>query len=240
MKSQPKYHTLNKNWRLHYEPYYKGLRVHCDQSNHGPLVENFLENTLEVLERARSRSVRTFAIRFDLYLPNDGTVLGNIEHNSEVLKAFWHNLDRELDNAQLANPPKKEYIWAREVGSIANKTHFHVLLTLNGNSIQSLGNPEPSFNSTFADNTLAHRIIRSWLTALGLPLVPEFGRLVYFQKAPHDGHLITYNFHREDHNAWQHLFYIASYLCKANTKPVGAGQKLRTFGCSRIYRRPPA
>ncbi|WP_370641543.1 inovirus-type Gp2 protein [Halorhodospira sp. 9622] len=235
MKHQPRYHRNNRNWRLFYEPFYKGQPVLCDHHHHGPLVENFLEQTQTLLQRTRDQNAKSLALRFDLYLPNEAPGLTGIDQGSAILKNFWHNLALEFRNAQLSHPPKPEYAWARESGPTAGRTHFHVLLILDANSIRALGTPAPSNDATFSDSTLAHRIIRSWLSALGMPSTAQLGHLVNFQKNEHTRTFCAHFIHREDDHAWQHLFYLASYLCKANSKPVGQG--LRTFETSRVYQR---
>ena len=235
MKTQPLYHPHNRNWLLHYGSDYKGLPVLYDEDRHGPLVVNFLEKTLKVLDRVKSRTSRTFALRFDLYLPPYNVRPRGTDEGSAILKDFWQNLSRELRRAHLTHKPNFDYIWAREVGAVAGRPHFHVLVLIDGNAIQTLGNPAPSPDATFSDNTMAHRITRSWLSALNLPATIDFGHLVHFQKDPYSGQFITHHLHRSDHHAWCQLFYIASYLCKAFSKQVGQG--IRSFDTSRSYNR---
>ncbi|MBK1653033.1 hypothetical protein CKO08_12550 [Halorhodospira halochloris] len=237
MKTQPRYHPLNRNWRLHYEPTYQGLPVKCERHNHSPLVENFLEKTLTLFQRTREQHPRTFALRFDLYFPADFD-LAAINHGSDIMKTFWRYLDSQFNAASLAHSPKTEYIWVREIGPQSDKPHFHVLLMLDANAILTLGNPAPSPDGTYSDNTLAHRIIRSWLGALAYPALDPLGSLVYFQKDPHTGEFIRWLLDRSDDYNWTRLFYLTSYLFKAYSKPVGQG--IRAFGSSRLYRRTPA
>ena len=232
MKTMPTYHPTNRNWRLHYQATYQGLPVLYENPEDGPLVVNHLERTLNVINRARHRQSRTFAIRFDLYLPNEEQI-DAIERDSHILKTFWRYLDREINASRLTHPANMAYIWARERGPVSGKTHFHVLLLLNGNAICSLGNPGPSHDGTFSDATLAHRIFRSWLWTLGYPAIVDYRHLVHFQKDLNTRALMPLLLHRDEEEPWQFLFYLASYLTKSKTKPVGEG--LRTFDTSRDY-----
>ena len=228
----PRCHPKKLNWRLLYEPYYRGYPVCYKGLHHSPLIGNQLERLYDVVNRARYNQSRTLALRFDLYLPNDAA-LSDFDYGSHRLKDFWAYFNGELSRARLAHHPNLEFAWAREIGSVANKTHFHVLLLLNAHAIIALGNPGPSYDSTFSDNTLAHRIIRSWLAALNYPPHAQYGDLIHFQKDYYSGALLLHTLHQADEHGWSNLFYLASYFCKSGTKPVQ--ERLRTFDVSRDY-----
>ena len=230
-KQAPSFHPDNRNWRLHYADHYRGYAVLCNNPDHGALIQNQLDRLIDLFERVRHNNQRTLAVRFDLYIPNDPN-LSDLDHDSRRLKRFWRNLNSELEAARLANPPKLEYAWAREIGSTAHKTHFHMLIFLDANSINSLGSPAPSPDHTYADSTLAHRIIRSWLAALDYPPVYRVGNLINFQKEPHDQTLKTIKLTKSNDQGWHDLFYLASYLCKSSTKE-GQRRDVRTFETSR-------
>lgn len=226
-KLYPKRHPDNRNLFFHYDPTFRGCEVNGDESM--PLIENYLARTHNLLAQVRGQQSRTLAIRFDLYIPQPIDPPGLAQSN-QLLTNFWRLLKREIDNAHLHHPANLEYIWTRETGYYSNKSHFHVLLLINGHAIYQLGNPMASFDGSYSDATLAHRIIRAWLQALDVPPSRNQGSLVNFTQDPSNAFFCRL-LHRDEEAAWAHLFYVATYLCKANTKPIGAS--FHVFGTSR-------
>ena len=230
---QPKRHPNNPNWKLHYDPYYQGYPVQCGASNQSPLIQPFLDKIhhhISCLRSAQYGQARTFAVRFDLRFPY-AQPLGDNER-ADVMHVFFYNLQRELNTLTRAHNLK--YVWVREVGQKNGKTHFHVLLLLNDHAIHTLGTPQPSADGSYSDETLAHRIIRSWAYTLGYDPVFDFGSLIFFAKDESTGGFFARTLHRDDEPAWHDLFHRVSYLAKASTKPVLSG--IRTFGTSQLPR----
>jgi hypothetical protein len=60
---------------------------------------------------------------------------------------------------------------------------------------------------------------------------PRFGQLVNVSRDPVTGHYWSAEVHRDDALAMDDVMYMASYLCKAYTKPFG--QVMRVFDTSR-------
>lgn len=206
-----KRHQDNPALILSWELYYQGMMV---QTKKGPLIENYLEKLLYVMNQGRKECSRIFAVRIDLHFPVNGNM--ECENNSNAyISNYISFLQWELEVANTKYPPKLRYVWCREqVDSIY--PHYHLLLLLNGQAYRSLGR----FN--YELDNLFHRLVRAWSAAIGWPVERTYG-LVNVAKDYESGRPYTWDFKRDDQAAFENLFYGASYMCKAYTKPIGKG-----------------
>ncbi|WP_181421984.1 YagK/YfjJ domain-containing protein [Halomonas sp. LBP4] len=216
-----KRHPDNPALRLWFDQYYHDMRV---QTSQGPLIENYLYTLRRVMNQARRANSRTYAIRIDLRFPEAMPGSSLLASNAAISK-FLTNLCWELDLVKTKYPHDMRYVWCREQKD-SDKPHYHVLLLFNGNALQSLG-PLNAYvgkgaTEAYAADTLYHRIVRAWEAVIGCP--PEqMGGLVNVSKNKITKELITFHFHREDQATFEQLFYAASYMSKAHTKPIAQG-----------------
>ncbi|SFT80025.1 YagK/YfjJ domain-containing protein [Halomonas saccharevitans] len=216
-----KRHWDNPHLRLWFDAYYHDMRV---QTSRGPLIENYLYTLLRVMNQARRANSRTYAIRIDLRFPEAMPVSSLLASNAAMNK-FFTRLGWELDLIKIKYPHDMRYVWVREQDT-SDKPHYHVLLLFNGNALQSLGPlsayAEKSATEAYAGDILYHRLVRAWEGVIGLP-AEQMGGLVNVSKDKFTKELITFHFHRDDQDSFEQLFYAASYMCKAHTKPIAQG-----------------
>lgn len=222
-------HPLNDKLRLYREDTYKGYFVR--QHRDGPLIENYLESALSTLQHCVQQQTLTFAVRLDLHFPDAMPYLP-MHANNEVLTCFFRHLRYELDRVGLKYPHNLRYIWAREQVT-SDKPHYHVMLLLNKNAIDCIGNKYPDDEGSYTRQNLYHRSLRAWLKAMGFDGDdPRFGQLINVSKHPITKQYWSAVLHRDDFMAMDEAMYMASYLCKAYTKPFGQG--VRVFDTSRL------
>ncbi|SEM06426.1 YagK/YfjJ domain-containing protein [Halomonas daqiaonensis] len=216
-----KRHPDNPALRLWFDQYYHDMRV---QTSWGPLIENYLYTLLRVMNRARHANSRTYAIRIDLRFPEAMPVSSLLASNAAMNK-FFKGLDWEHGLIKLKYPHDMRYVWVREQKN-SDKPHYHVLLLFNGNALQSLG-PLSAYvgkgaTEAFAADTLYHRIVRAWEGVIGWPAEHMVG-LVNVSRDKVTEKVITFDFKKDDQATFEQLFFAASYLCKAHTKPIAQG-----------------
>lgn len=221
-------HPHNDKLRQYFDELYRGYSVM--QHEEGPLIENYLESALGTLQHCVNQQHLTFAVRFDLRFP-DGMERSTMHDNNEVLTRFFRHLRYELDRSGLKYPHNLRYIWAREQDT-SDKPHYHLMLLLNKNAVDCIGNKTPDDFDCYTRQNLFHRASRSWLKAMEFDGDdPRFGQLVNVSRDPVTGHYWSGEMHRDDALAMDEVMYMASYLCKAYTKPFGQG--VRVFDTSR-------
>ncbi|WP_373190451.1 inovirus-type Gp2 protein [Halomonas sp.] len=216
-----KRHPDNPHLRLWFYLIYHGMQV---QTSRGPLIENYLYTLLRVMNQARRANSRTYAIRIDLRFP-EAMLVSSLLVSNAAISQFFTNLCWELNLINLKYPHDMRYVWAREQKN-SDKPHYHVLLLFNGNALQSLGPLSPyadkSATEAYAADTLYHRIVRAWEGVVGWP-AEQMGGLVNVSRDKLTKELLTFHFHHDDQTTFEELFYAASYLCKAHTKPIAQG-----------------
>lgn len=210
-----------KYWWL---DYYQQMRV---QSLGGPLIENYLEILLRVMNQARSNCTHIFAVRIDLHFPLEGYE-GIKNHRLKVMTAFIAQLNWELRRARTKHAPQLRFVWCREKATSAN-SHYHLLLLLNGHAYRSLGQFKKSADGGYNRENLFHRIMRAWSFAIDWPLEDMQG-LVHVAKNRITDKPYRWNFQRDDQAAFEEIFYGASYLCKEFSKTFG--QRFHCFDSS--------
>lgn len=205
------------------ESHFRGLPV---ITQHGPLIEQYLERTYDTLYRTVAQHGKLFAIRIDLrfprhYWPLEGQMLGN-----DFLTRFKNLLQSRIENSQSVaatrgtrvHPANLRCIWAREYDQGGGKPHFHVLILLNGHAYRSLGKFDPN------GQNMMSRILEAWAAALGLACIDTRGLV-------HVPNNAQYHVDLRDADSMRELFYRASYLCKAWSKDFADG--CHPFGASR-------
>ena len=210
----------NPNLTLHTKPDYNGNSVYLKR---GPSIDSYLTNIDETLKKALFEHPRTIAIRTDLRLPL------NFDRNDTcVISRFMESLKAQI-RADLNNRARRgvrvhdttlRYIWVKEQNKSMN-WHYHVVLLLNNDTYNHLGN----FNAQ--EGNMAARIKKAWISALGL-CTYAYGGLVHFPKNPI--HYVNVN-SKTYIQEYDTLFYRVSYFAKADTKKFGNGTN--SFGCSR-------
>lgn len=224
----PLRHPDNDKLRLFYEETYCGYSVM--QHEKGPLIENFLERSLFMLNLAQEENRTTFAFRVDLHFP-DAMPRLPMHENNDVLTRFFRFFFYELGKANTKYPPTPRYLWAREQ-AFSNKPHYHLMLLLNKDAFDSLGIFAPDNDGIYSRQNLYHRMMRSWLKAMNFNADnPRFHQLVNVSKNPVTGAPWSRILHRHDWHALDETMYMVSYLCKAYSKPVNQG--MQVFNSSR-------
>ncbi|WP_148252223.1 inovirus Gp2 family protein [Aidingimonas lacisalsi] len=107
----PKRHPDNSKLRLYYDGKYLGWPVY--QYANGPLIENYLEASLRVLQHTCSQQCRTLAFRLDLRFPQTMPV-GPMHADNACLSQFFYTLRMELGAADTKYTTEVRYLWCRE------------------------------------------------------------------------------------------------------------------------------
>lgn len=214
----PKRHPDNPKLRFYYDNRYQGLPL--QQHALGPQIENYLETTLRVLQHTIDQQNRTLAFRLDLRFPQAMPV-GPIHTDNACLSRFFYALRKELSAAGTKYHTEIRYLWAREQDA-SLKPHYHLMLLLNYDAFCSLGSFSPSHDGGYELNNLYHRCVRAWSWAIGWP-IQDMGGLVHVATDKLAGKPYVYCLHRDDAATFAQVFYAASYLCKAYSKPIAQG-----------------
>jgi len=221
----PKRHPHNPHWKCHYSGTFTGMPVY--QHVNGPLIEQYLERSLHILQQVMACQRRTFVCRMDLRFP-EGYPAATLDHHNVLLLNFWRYLKRELAATAGKYRPCLRFLWAREHES-SETHHYHLMLLLNYEAIFTVGNYSPSPGGGYYRNNLTHRVVRSWARAIEWPLENMGGR-VQVCLHPNTPTPVEYCLRLGDDETLASVFYAASYLCKAYSKiPYG-----HSFGSSRL------
>ena len=139
----------------------------------------------------------------------------------------------ELGLLLTSHPVDMRYIWCREQVN-SDKPHYHVMLLFNGNALRELGTLDmysTDSDEPYGGNCMYHRLVRAWEASIHWPAHQMQGLVEVAEDSITD-QLSVYHFHRDDQNAFKQLFYAASYLCKASSKPID--QRIHCFEGSRL------
>lgn len=212
--------STNTNIKLFANNKYKGFYVY---TNKGVLVENYLDGCKATLVQALTAHPRTFAVRVDLRFPinavktDEAAISRFIASLKAQIKADYRNKAKSLERTHSSGV---RFIWAREKDTSLHH-HYHVLLLLNADSYNCLG------DFTKTEGNMAARIKKAWASAIGVPLA-DLGGGVFFPDNP----VYLVNTKAPDFaDIYQNLFYRVSYFTKVNTKQYGL--KIKHFGRSR-------
>lgn len=229
-------HPNNSNLVLHYGNKWNGLPV---QSEHGPLVENYLVRIHETMGYSLRDSASVSAMRFDLRIPWywPETDTGVITRFIESLRAQIDADERRKSRQGIrVHPARLRYVWVRERDS-AIHWHYHVVIFVNRDAYFTLGQfrqhsedtwidvPRDAYGDT-ADN-MSERILRAWASALGCSIEQIAGVLHFSDNGVYSIKLNSPDYCKQFADA----FYRLSYMAKADTKQYGDSSN--NFGCSR-------
>lgn len=211
--------STNTNLSLFTSNQYKGNPVYTGR---GALVESYLEGCVVTLARALTAYPRTCAIRIDLRFP-----INAVKTDEAAISRFMASLKAQIKAHQLSKiknrkrvrPCDLRFIWTREKNT-ALYHHYHVLLLLNADAYDCLGD----YNAT--EGNMAARIKKAWASAIGVPLT-ELGGCIHFPKDP----IYKVNTNDKEYaEVYRNLFERVSYFTKVATKQYG--KKVRHFGRS--------
>ncbi|WP_430468764.1 YagK/YfjJ domain-containing protein [Vreelandella titanicae] len=224
-----KRHPYNTKLRLWWDAHWNGLPV---QTAFGPLIENYLEKTRRVMDQALQAHSKILAVPLILHYPKALPSYSLLPHN-QVISRFLGYLNWELGIIDTAHASDMRNIWCREQDT-SDKPHYHAWLFFNGHALQRLGSLNAHVNGrddAYDGDCLYHRIVRAWAWAINWPL-EQMGGLVDVPKNNITEEPCVYHFHRDNHHAYQQVFYAASYSCKAYSKPIG--QRIHCFDGSQL------
>lgn len=203
-------------------PFYRGYPVMQDK---GPFLSQYLDRTISVLDDALEVHPRTFAVRFDLRIPqthrNSGEdKLINRFMNSLRAKIAWSRR-RAAKTAMKGRVHKTDvhYIWAREVGQ-RGRPHYHFAVLFNRDAYRVIGKYEVGRDNLYS------RILEAWASALRMDVEDAVG-LVHVPRNA------TYEIGADDQESQDDFFYRVSYMAKSATKVLGPRH---SFGSSRRVR----
>lgn len=224
----PLRHPLNDKLRLFYNEIYCGYSVM--KHDEGPLIENWLERALLTFQASTQNYRETFVFRADLHFPI-GMPRLPMHDDNQVLSSFFRFLRYELQIANTKYSTQLRYLWAREQAN-SDKPHYHLMLLLNKDAFDSIGLFTPSQDGAYRRQNLYHRMMRSWLKAMGFDADdPRFYQLINVSKVPGTNVPWSCILHRDDWYTMDEAMYMASYLCKEYSKPIG--QNVHVFDSSR-------
>ncbi|BBI60531.1 hypothetical protein HSBAA_18370 [Vreelandella sulfidaeris] len=205
-----KRHPANPALKLFWECRYQNMPV---LTHEGPLIENYLEILLRIINQASQDCPRLFAARIDLHFPAQGYT-GYTGNDNTCIGSFINRFQWELDIAGIKFPHKMRYVWCREqVTSVHH--HYHLLLLLNKDAYRTLGKYKATSDDYPEHDNLYQRIVRAWSHAINWP---EQGTRGLVHATPY-----KWIIYRGDQAAFAEVFYGASYMCKAYSKPIGQG-----------------
>lgn len=200
---------INKNLTCTRDSHYRGFPV---QSEKGWLIQDYLQRSHETLQLALKAHPRTLAIRVDLTIPEECTVVP-----SNAISRFFDQLKRIIQRHATTKNTGVRYVWVRERKK-SKQDHYHVMLFLNRDVYRGLG------NKAALSGNMAGRIKQAWGKALRL-FTEDAACGVTF---PANG---VYTIRADDPESQAKAFHRLSYLCKSSTKHYGEGK--RNFNCSR-------
>jgi len=195
------------------------VQTHC-----GQLSAPYLQKIDSTLQLATADHPRTLAVRVDLRFPQGAECT-----DDAVISRFIASLKTKIQadlkakkrTGARVHPCRLRYIWVREQDS-APLQHYHVLLLLNADTYNCLGNYGAE------SGNLAYRIRSAWASAIGMP-VEEICGSVHFPDNP------IYRLDTRSDNypeSYGAVWYRTSYMAKLATKEYGG--HVRHFGCSQM------
>jgi len=218
-----KRHPNNSNLTLYYDRTFQDLPIMVEK---GPCVLEYLQRLFLAMYLACNQYSRVFAFRFDLQFPYSLNIHDFSVENG-IMSRFFESFNAKIKHNRLmafrenpnAHDTMVRYAWAREVGVVAGHTHYHCVIFLNYEAFRTLGKFDSSQNTIFA------RLMEAWASALCLSVDDVKGLIEIHQDSA------CYLLQRDNIKSLEDFFYVASYLCKAETKVYGDGH--HGFGASR-------
>lgn len=200
---------------------FKGLPYYNER---GPVVYEYLERILGVLNSSLDEHPRTLAIRIDLRYPSSYTNEVPDKIMSRFIKTlrsyFITDYNQKRARNVRAHRSSVRYAWCRE-STAYSPEHYHLILFVNRDAYYQLG----AYGSK--DNGLSAMIKRAWATALGIHVGNIGGAIHFPRNCLHHVRVNSDSFAKD----YADTFYRASYLAKLDTKSYG--NRYRSFDCSR-------
>lgn len=195
-----------------YENTFNGLSIQADIAKGYACYVDILQKLYDLIMSYISRHNKVLFVRFDVRFP-------------QSLRPDPSNMTFQRFIADLAKFCSREgydpdYLWVREGREQCNQ-HYHCLLLLNGNHIQS----------TFKVVEKAQEVWNRKLKVNYQGLIYDCNRAIKYNRQS-NGIMLR----RNDPNLFAtlaHCFHWASYLAKVNTKDASP-YRVRDFGSSRI------
>lgn len=213
--------NLKSKPRMITGPFYRDYPVMQDK---GPFLNNYLDRIISVMEDALKANPRTFAVRFDLRIPQSHRNLD--EHR--LVDRFISSLKEKIKWARRraarttmqgrVHQTDVRYLWAREVGQLG-RPHYHFAVLLNRDAYRVIGKYEVGRDNLYS------RILEAWASALGIAAGDAEG-LVHVPRNA------TYEIDADDQESQDDFFYRVSYMAKSATKVQGSRH---SFGSSRRW-----
>ncbi len=170
------------------------------------VIINMVEASLQ-----RHSQVLMVVLQFNFPAGLDVEGIGN-----DCFQSFVEAYKRRLTQQGL----DPEYLWVRETGEINNRSHYHLLLLLDGNMIRYFGDP--------------FDVRRYWLRALQQHFAYEREIApLHVQTLPQMKRGVQVR--RDDPSSMEQAVNIASYLAKIATKGA-CGKFTRTYSSSRFQK----
>jgi hypothetical protein len=224
---QLKRDRINRKLQLYYLGYYEDFQVQ-QKKEYGPLIRNYLVETVDEILAAVEALPSILIFRADLRFPDDMPRC-SMHDNNQVLTTFFRYFKEEIKRASKAYKPFFRFVWAREQDT-SQKPHYHVLIMLNYNVFRSIGKMEPNEYGVYLRDNLYHRMMRCWYRAMGRFETEPHGQLIHMGEDPITGKLWTGHLRRNNWHSINQAVYNASYLCKQYSKRFGEG--IRVFQTS--------
>lgn len=206
---------VNRNINLEESGVYKGVEVY---SKRGPLISEYMDVMMRVLDNSLNEYHRILAVRFDLRLPKyfkyfDASIMSKFF--ASLKSKIAYDLHRKEMRGTRVHKCNLRYFWVKEQ-STADLPHFHVVVFLNYNTYMGLGNYESDSN-----NNIASRIKSAWASALSIS-AKAAGPLVHFpEKCQYKLFSSSANFEETKNK----LIFRMSYLAKLESKSFGSRQR---------------
>lgn len=221
-------HPFNTKLRYYFDELYRGYDIMQDQEE--PQIENYLERLFHVLIQAQKGNRITFAFRVDLRYPKHMPMNLPRNENGDMqrfLRFFFYEL--KISNTKYCPTPR--FVWAREQVA-GDMPHYHIMFLLNKDAHDSLGKLSPDNEGIYSYQNLYHRMMRSWLKAIGLGAdETRFPQLINVTVDREKKVIWSRQLHIDDWNAMNEAMYMGSYLCKSYSKPIG--KNVHVFESSR-------
>ncbi len=179
---------------------YKGVDLPINADSKYKVVPLLVERLADEFLAALELHSKILAVRFDLH--PDGEHEGN-KAVEGLIRWLKNNLRRNYRMNNIG------HYWVRELCKKRKGTHWHVVLLLDGNKVQTSW-------------TITESVKRYWeeIKTLGCVFIPQ--------------NCYT-KIGRDDTEAFNVAFYRSSYMAKERSKQMS--QRVRGFGCSNLARK---
>ncbi|MGJ3448483.1 inovirus Gp2 family protein [Enterobacter sp. PTB] len=212
----------------------ESINTYKYMESYAPFNLYHLQRIEETIDKALATHARITALRIDLHAPlldpdnmkYDEVIFADTD--SYVISRFIASLKAKIKACIKAkkkagirvHETTVHFVWVREFTSDSSRKHYHVLLLLNKDTFNYVGN----FNED--KGTLLTFIHQAWMSALRLNY-PDYRHLVHF---PRKGCFYVYAKDGKSGEVYKNLIYASSYMAKVKTKFHGDNE--RNFGCS--------